>query len=304
MSFQEQTDKIRASVHMLDALPVRILKQITGTKGGNKSTLVADLAFNLDFSDIVVTESVLDSDFLVFKFNGKKVGAIDTRRGRQEFLLPSGEWSTDWSRFMAYLITQKRTIQALTEQQDESLDRLGEPKAITLQECDEMVERALDCGFDVIEIPGTLVDEYALIDGESGTADIIESHFVNSQQSRLTVRTVSADDAYEWAGDKVQDEYEDATDASLTDDERALIDLLDVNDAYHILNTVDEDDSLELITDEMGLFRVVNNDNDGMPIIRQCPETPGHWRVYRGTSFKCLTTRPNDHLQEELERLK
>lgn len=128
MTFQEQTDQIRTSVHLLDALPVRILKQILGTKATNKKELVADLAFSLDFHGIQVTESVLNSDFLVFTFEGEKVGAIDTRRGKQEFQLISGDWSTGWDKFIAYLVVQKRGIQAVqAERQDESLDHLDTP---------------------------------------------------------------------------------------------------------------------------------------------------------------------------------
>lgn len=115
MTFQEQTDQIRASIHLLAKLPVRILKPITSTKTVKKADMLADLAFNLDFHGIEVTESVLDSDFLVFKFAGEKVGAIDIRRGRQEFQLPSAEWSTEWDKFFVYLIIQKRAIASRQE---------------------------------------------------------------------------------------------------------------------------------------------------------------------------------------------
>ena len=106
---------MKAQIDLLNALPVRILRPITSTKTVKKADMLADLAFHLDFNGIEVTESVLDADFLVFKFNGEKVGAIDVRRGRQEFQLPSGEWSTDWDKFYVYLIIQKRAIASRQE---------------------------------------------------------------------------------------------------------------------------------------------------------------------------------------------
>lgn len=292
MTFQEQTDQIRTSVHLLNVLPVRILKPITSTKTVKKADMVADLAFNLDFHGITVTESVLDADFLVFKFNGEKVGAIDVRRGRQEFQLPSGVWSTEWDKFFVYLIIQKRAIASRLES--------VKPKAITLEECDEMLERAVHSEMNIFEVPGVLVDEYALIDDESGTADLIESHYVNSQQARLTVRTVTADEAYEWLGDKTQDEYEDATDQSLSDDERAFIrefgELAD-----NILSQIGRTDRLELIRDDKGEFRIVDEERDHEPIIWTNADT----RLW-GTSvysWGSKTPNPLEHLTDYVNNI-
>lgn len=113
---------MKTQIDLLSALPVRILKQINQTKSNDKKNLTADLAFSIEFSGIVVTESVLDSDFLVFKYNGEKVGAVDVRRGRQEFQLPSGEWSTDWEAFLAYLIIGKRAIASRLESAPQTLE--------------------------------------------------------------------------------------------------------------------------------------------------------------------------------------
>lgn len=71
-------------------------------------------------------------------------------------------------------------------------------RPITLAECDELVARANENDLEVVEIPGVLVDEYALIDHTADTAELITSHYVNSQQSHLTVETVSAADAVAW----------------------------------------------------------------------------------------------------------
>lgn len=71
-------------------------------------------------------------------------------------------------------------------------------RPITLAECDELVARANENDLEVVEIPGVLVDEYALIDQAANAAELIKSHYVNSQQSRLTVETVSTADAVAW----------------------------------------------------------------------------------------------------------
>ena len=271
---------MKTQIDLLSALPVRILKPITSTRTVSKADMLADLAFNLDFHGIEVTESVLDSDFLVFKFNGEKVGAIDVRRGRQEFQLPSAEWSTEWDKFFVYLIIQKRAIAARLES--------VKPKAVTQQEADELVERAVHADYTVIEVPGVLTDEYALIDEEEGTADIIESHFVNTQQSRLTVRTVTADEAYEWASDKMQDDYEDSTDPSLSPAEHVLKQRYP-NSADRIIETLDE--TFEVGTE--GNILTIRDNESGTIVLAEHNHETQTWKAYlTNGEFYAVTHKP------------
>ena len=223
MTFQEQTDQIRTSVQLLSTLPVRILKPITKTTTLNKADMLADLAFNLDFHGIEVTESVLDADFLVFKFNGEKVGAIDVRRGRQEFQLISGEWSTDWDKFFVYMLIQKRGIQAAqAEQQDESLDHLD----------DEL--------------------------------------------------------------EQVQSDYEDATDASLTDAEKQLLHAHGTIGERLLVNCADDEFAVEVHNRQLHIVHV----ESGIAALVEYSRNNGTWMSYTPDGqLSGITTRPNRHLE-------
>ena len=212
---------MKTQIDLLSALPVRILKPITSTKTVSKADMLADLAFNLDFHGIEVTESVLDSDFLVFKFAGEKVGAIDIRRGRQEFQLISGEWSTQWDKFFAYLIVQKRGIQAAqAEQQDESLDHLE----------DEMSQ--------------------------------------------------------------VESDYEDATDASITDAERLLIQAHGYT-GERLLENLDERFEVEIVENRLEITDTTTN----IAVLVEYNREAGTWMGYQSNGqLWAVTGKPTHHL--------
>ena len=158
---------MNTTVQALNTLPIRILQQIGSSSSRNKAELVADIAFSLDFHGIVLNESVIDSDFVVIKFNGEKLAGLDRRRGRQEFQLPSGEWSTDWTNFIPYMLVLKRGVQAVQEAdamqdeyEDETDPSVSQDERNFIREYGELAER-------IIEVLGTH-DNLELVQDDRG----------------------------------------------------------------------------------------------------------------------------------------
>lgn len=90
---------IQVSTKELMKLPLHILQRIAGSKSRNKLGLATDIAFHLESKGITFIEAAIDDEFIRIEYNGKKIGAIDTTRGRQEFVTlsdTSDNWRTDW----------------------------------------------------------------------------------------------------------------------------------------------------------------------------------------------------------------
>lgn len=171
---------MNTTVNALNTLPIRILQQIGSSSSRNKAELVADIAFSLDFHGIVLNESVVDSDFVVIKFNGEKLAGLDRRRGRQEFQLASGEWSTDWTKFIPYMLVLKHGVQAVQEAdamqdtlEDETDPSLSPAEHLLKQRYPKSADRIIRHLDETFEV-GTIGNELAIIDNESGTVILQE----------------------------------------------------------------------------------------------------------------------------------
>lgn len=104
---------------------------------------------------------------------------------------------------------------------------------------------------------------------------------------------IKSDRILDEMAEQAQSDYEDATDASLTDDERDFIrefgDLAD-----NILSQIGRTDCLELVKDDNGEFRICDEERDGTPIIWTRPDT----RLWGTSVFSWgqLTANPLEHL--------